>query len=573
VASKVRIACLRVPDFPIAAHRRSERSAGSLGLPMIVVRGEGARAEVASSSEAARRGGIEVGMRAADARGLHPELREWAWAPALYDEVQTELAAALLAASPRVSRAGLGAFWLDAGGWDRRGGEEAFIEAARSAALAMGYPEARIGIAETAAAARAATRLRGCAVHRVPRGGDARFLATLPLRVLSISEELLGLLEALGLETVGELAELEPGEVEARLGAEGVQAHRWARGLDDGREGPFAGTTASDWSVEVEFPGPVERLEPLVFLLKSCLDHLSDALAAQGLCLRGLELTIETEDGPVQQTVRPARPTRRVPMLLSLCRNALDGLRFPGRALGIRVEAEEVVPAVAEQADLFEPPRPDPDALATALTRLQGRWGPESVVRPASADSHRPEKAGHWEPVELMSELARAPSRTVGHGGGRSLHVAQHGQPHLAGHRAPNVRSLPPTVPSLPRQDARSNLTSCAPFELGSGRDGSSGNEGEGQSTSPGALALVLRLWSRPKPLNVRIEAGQPGAVAVDGGWRAVRSLQGPERLSGDWWEDHYRREYYRVNTEAGDLLWVFYDPRRRGWFWHGWWD
>jgi protein ImuB len=73
--------------------------------------------------------------------------------------------------------------------------------------------------------------------------------------------------------------------------------------------------------------------------------------------------------------------------------------------------------------------------------------------------------------------------------------------------------------------------------------------------------------------VEVRIENGRPGAVAVDGGWRAVRSLQGPERLSGEWWEDSYRREYYRVSTGAGDLLWVFYDPRRRGWFWHGWWD
>jgi protein ImuB len=541
---------------------------------MIVVQGEGKQAVVAAASETARSGGIELGMRAADARAQHPGLREWAWSPTLYDEVQTELAAALLAASPRVSRAGLGAFWLDAGGWDRRGGEEAFIEAARSAALAMGYPEARIGIAETAAAARAAIRLRGCAVHRVPRGGDARFLATLPLRVLSISEELLGLLEALGLETVGELAELEPGEVEARLGAEGVQAHRWARGLDDGREGPFAGTAVSDWSVEVEFPGPVERLEPLVFLLKSCLDHLSDALAAQGLCLGGLELTIETEDGPVQETVRPARPTRRVPMLLSLCRNALDGLRFPGRALGIRIEAEGVVPAVAEQADLFEPPQPDPDALATALTRLQSRWGPESVVRPASADSHRPEKAGRWEPVELMSELVRAqsPRGTVGPDGGPLLHVAQHGQGHLTGHRAPNVRAGPPAVPSLPRQDARAMLTPRPPL-TGEGRGRAELNGNGDKSTCLDAPALVLRLWPRPRPLNVRIEAGRPGAVAVDGGWRAVRSLQGPERLSGDWWEDHYRREYYRVNTEAGDLLWVFYDPRRRGWFWHGWWD
>jgi protein ImuB len=519
-----RIACLRIPDFPIAAHLRAEGRGPAAAAPAdpsgpaIVAQGGGKQAVVAAASPAARRLGIAPGMRAADARAQHPGLREWVWSPALYDDMQTELAAALLAASPRVSRAGLGAFWLDAGGWDRRGGEEAFIEAARSAALAAGYPEARVAIAGTAAAARAATQLEGCAVCRVPPGEEARFLAPFPLHVLPISEELLELLEALGLATVGEFAELKPGEVEARLGAAGVQAHRWARGLDDGREGPFAGRAADDWSVEVELPGPVERLEPLLFLLKSCLDHLSDALAVEGLCVRGLELTIETEEGPARQSVRPARPTRRAPMLLSLCRSALDGLYLPGRALGVRVEAEEVVPALAEQADLFEPPRPDPDALATALTRLQGRWGTESVVRPKAADSHRPERQGRWEPVELMAELTR---------------------------RTPAVH-----------------------------RDESNAPGGDGAAPERwDAPALVLRLWPQPRPVEVRIEAGRPGALALDGGWRRIHSLQGPERLSGDWWEDEYRREYYWVTTEAGDLLWVFYDPRRRSWFWHGWWD
>ncbi len=477
--------------------------------PAIVVRGEGKRALVAAASEAARRHEITVGMRAADARAQLPGLQEWEWSPALYDEVQTELAAALLAASPRVSRAGLGALWLDAGGWDRLGGEEAFVEAARSAALAAGYPEARLGIAGTAAAARAATLLEDQAVYRVAPGDEARFLAPLPLHVLPVSEDLFELLEALGLGTVGALAALPAGEVEARLGAEGVQVHSWARGIEHGREGPFGGAPPGDWTVEVEFPGPVERLEPLLFLLKSCLDHLSDALAAEGLCLRGLELTIATEDGPIRETVRPARPTRQVAMLLSLCRTALDGLQVPGRALGIRVDVEEVVPAMAEQADLFEPPRPDPDALATALGKLQGRWGPDSVVQPAATDSHRPEKQGRWEPVDLMTELAR---RAVLDGSGNA--------------------SLPAEAP-----------------------------------------ALVLRLWPRPRRLDVHIERGELGALVVDGGWRAVEQLKGPERLSGEWWEDHYRREYYRVSTIAGDLLWVFYDPRRRGWFWHGWWD
>jgi protein ImuB len=541
-----RIACLRIPDFPVAAHLRAGQAdpAHPIG-PAIVTRGDGMRAEVAAASEAARRAGIAEGMRVADACGLCPALREWSWLPALYDEAQTELVAALLAASPRVSRAGLGVFWLDAGGWDWRGGEAAFVEAARSAALAAGYPEARLGVADTAVAARAATWLQGYAVVQVSPGGDARFLAPLPLAVLPLPAEMLDLLGALGLESVGALAELAAGEVEARLGAEGVRAHRWARGLDDAREGPFAGRPPAEWSVEVEFPGPLERLEPLLFLLKSCLDGLADALAAEGLCARGLQLAIETEEGPVQHAVRPARPTRQAHLLLSICRSALEELRLPGRAVALRVEVEGVAPQVAEQADLFEAAQPDPAALTLVLTRLRGRWGRESVVRPAAADSHRPERRGRWEPVELAPERERGQGRERERGRGRGR--------------------------------GRGEATSAAPSDVSCGAGGTAGSHepliGGAAFHDGDGLRLVLRLWPEPRPLEVRIEDGGPGAVLLDGEWQAVRSVEGPERLSGDWWEDEYRREYYRVTTAAGVRLWVFYDPRRRGWFWHGWWD
>ena len=133
------------------------------------------------------------------------------------------------------------------------------------------------------------------------------------------------------------------------------------------------------------------------------------------------------------------------------------------------------------------------------------------MVRPAPNESHRPEKEGRWEPVDLMEELTRGTTSPNGNGNG-----------------------------ATPPADRPS---------------------------------LILRLWPRPRPLDVRIEKGRPGAVMLDGDWRKIKTFGGPERLSGDWWEDHYTREYYRVSTERGDLLWVYYDPRPRAWFWHGWWD
>ena len=49
--------------------------------------------------------------------------------------------------------------------------------------------------------------------------------------------------------------------------------------------------------------------------------------------------------------------------------------------------------------------------------------------------------------------------------------------------------------------------------------------------------------------------------------------MQGPHRVSGGWWVRTVERDYYFVTTEAGEILWVFYDRVRRAWYLHGWLD
>jgi len=46
--------------------------------------------------------------------------------------------------------------------------------------------------------------------------------------------------------------------------------------------------------------------------------------------------------------------------------------------------------------------------------------------------------------------------------------------------------------------------------------------------------------------------------------------LVGPDVLSGGWWRREIHRDYYFAETARGDLLWLFYDRRRRQWFLHG---
>ena len=82
---------------------------------------------------------------------------------------------------------------------------------------------------------------------------------------------------------------------------------------------------------------------------------------------------------------------------------------------------------------------------------------------------------------------------------------------------------------------------------------------------------LVRRIVERPEapPAGLQIAegAGQPIRGADHG--PAVRRI-GPCVISGGWWVRPVHREYYFVEVRRGDVLWVYYDRRRRRWFLQG---
>lgn len=442
------------------------------------------------------------------------------------------LAAALLAGSPRVMIAGPGLCRADAGGWERRGGEEALarrlLSAARGAAHGSGVG---VGVADVAVAADAAARLAASGSARppastrpsardgtagaclvVPPGETRAFLAPLPPDVLPLSEGFRETLRALGVGRIGWLAEREPAELEARFGEEGLRAARWARGEDRRVFRPVAPEEPPE--VRIELEGPVRETEPLLFVLRHLLARLCAELAEGGRCAARLRLGLALEGRAEEATVTvaPARPTRREELLLELCRagleRAAEGGRLPASATAVSLAAVERAPPDARQGDLFAAEPRDPAAAAGALSRLRARLGEEAVVRPRSRPHHRPEARSGWTPVSL--------------GGG--------------------------------------------------GSSGGSSSRATGSSTP----SAVLRLLPEPRRVEVRCgDGGEPVAVREGGERIEVTAAEGPERLSGDGWERPFRREYYRACTGAGELLWLFREPRRGedAWWLHGWWD
>lgn len=83
--------------------------------------------------------------------------------------------------------------------------------------------------------------------------------------------------------------------------------------------------------------------------------------------------------------------------------------------------------------------------------------------------------------------------------------------------------------------------------------------------------ALVRRVYSRPQALPPAPRPSHDDGWLISGVVRgSVADQAGPYILSGGWWVREVRRDYYFVETRRGEVLWVYYDRRRRGWFLHG---
>ena len=437
-----------------------------------------------------------------------------------WPESGRRLITALLAGSPRVADAGPGMARVDARGWDRRGGEPALGRVLRQAAADAGFTGIGVGIADVPVAADAAARLAapGGDIRIVAPGGARDFLAPLPLSALPLPDELAETLRALGLRRVAEIAGRPPEELEARFGPAGLQAHRLARGIDDRA---FRALELPDVpQASLELATPVDTLEPLLFVLRHLLARVCTDLAAAGRCAARLELGLRSARGDETATAVPARPTRQERLLYDLCRAALERAAGAAGRLGEPVEqltlrVVRVASPDARQEELFTRRWRDPLAAAAALSRLRVRLGERAIVHPGVRADHRPESRSAWTPVEIGA-------------GGR------------------------PAADSSPASD-----TAPAPEPAG-------------------AIPGVLHLLPDPLPLRVRDDGDRPAELWGEAGHRTLVAAEGPERLSGDWWKDPYHREYFRVCTDEGGLLWLFREYRPSGelrWWLHGWWD
>jgi len=331
-----------------------------------------------------------------------------------------------------------------------------------------------------------------------------------------------------GLTILGELAALDPGELSARMGQDGVRIRQLALGLDPGPLVPDPDVPRFVERMELEWP--IDTLEPLSFVLARLLDPLSASLerADRGAAALRLDLRLvdRTVHGRVLQLPAAMRDARVLRTLLMLDLESHP----PGAAVDIVTIEIDPAPGRVIQYSLLDRALPSAETVATLTARLGVLVGETRCGSAVLLDTHRPD--GFEMRGFVLDRETSSP--------GPPIAVAR-GAP--SPHSAPAGRALSAPASSSP---------------------------------SIGSLPPMLRRFRPPVAVRVTVERGGPVQLAIDRrgmpGGRIDRSA-GPWRTSGAWWTDargRWDRDEWDVALGDGTICRLFQQRETGMWFVEG---
>jgi protein ImuB len=530
-----RLACIYVPALPLQLLVRRHPEWGE--RPVAVVDEDRPQGKVLWVNEKAYRSRVLPGMRYAAGLSMCRRLCAGEVAREQIDEGVGRLLELLWRFSPAAepSAEEPGVFWLDASGLGR-------IEPS----LACWARRLRAELERDGFTARVAVGFSRFATYATARGtrdvivfdnATAERRAALAVRLdrLHIDPRLRDSLDKLGVRTVEQFLQLPPDGLGKRFGPEAVAFYKEAGGETRKPLQPAPLPVPVQTVAELEYPEA--DATRLLFYLKRMLPALLEQLAAWHQGLTDLVIEMRLDDGNrVVKSVRPADATLVAGIILDLARLRLGATDITAGVSEMTVTAhgKRISPG---QLTLFRSqPKRDIAAADRALARVRAEFGREAVVWARLRDAHLPEASFTWEPLARI-KLPAEPTAIE----------ARPGVPDDAGRFAPV----------------------CAPAREPSGVDRIHHADRGCLDRDP-VRPLVRRVFDKAVQLPAR-ERSEPDGWLIRGLEQgpAVR-LRGPYVVSGGWWVREVHREYYFVETQRGDVLWIYYDRQRRSWMLQG---
>jgi nucleotidyltransferase/DNA polymerase involved in DNA repair len=299
-----------------------------------------------------------------------------------------------------------------------------------------------------------------------------------------------------------------------------------ARGDDPRR--PVLARIEAHPHAEMELASPAATMEPVLFLVRPAVETLVSQLVALGRSIASLSITLTLDDArgampsapahTVTREIRLPRPLARPAPLFERCRGLLSRWPLSAPVTAVRLTVLLTSPLAGEQGNLLDTSWRDPGAADAALERVRAELGPETVVKPESRDGYAPERNGRWQEGSVTPFYV-----------GRS------------------TSDVPRPTSNVERRTY----------------------DGVGGPSAP-----TLRLLEKPEQVDVDRDP-EPTRVFWRGRAIPILSAIGPERLSGDWWNDGFSRDYWRCehgpgDDEGGELV-LYRDAA--GWWVQGWYD
>jgi len=78
----------------------------------------------------------------------------------------------------------------------------------------------------------------------------------------------------------------------------------------------------------------------------------------------------------------------------------------------------------------------------------------------------------------------------------------------------------------------------------------------------------MTRLWPDGSPITIITgEAGEPSHFIWQGQTHVVNDITRRWRVNLDWWRQRIWRDYFKLTTETGLLVIIYYDLQTRQWY------
>lgn len=357
----------------------------------VIVGGLSGRGVVCAASYEARPFGVHSAMPMATARKLCPHAVVLPVRMKHYAEIGQQIRKILLSFTPLVEPLSLDEAFLDV-----HGCEELFGQAPEIAHQLKDRIKAETGLTASVGVAPNKFLAKLASDHGKPDGlvvvapdRVSDFLLPLPVgRIWGVGARAEKRLHALGIETIGQLANLPEQVLVEHFGDRSLHVWRLAHGDDDRRVIPDR--EAKSISSETTFAHDVGDRETLRIWLLDLTDHVASRLRRAGIKARTVELKIRSSDFHTRHRAQALPEATNLTDVLwqtvqQVFQRGLTPDLLPVRLLG--VGATRLLRDPAVQGDLFDAgKRERQHSLDQTIDAIRGQFGAAAVRRASLLD-------------------------------------------------------------------------------------------------------------------------------------------------------------------------------------------